>query len=181
VPSPHSSLHPPRMLRRRRSLRGGGARKARPGIAGRLEPALGHHPDPEAMSEIYQAIRNDEIMPITYLDNGDVYIGSRPGDNQLVRLNAKADTAGGYMTVVDTLTDLRPILDPNFVCCITPNHEKKEFCQCHQLLTPTVIYFKTFMAQVKDSFRSNLVMNDCMRPLQVEEAKYDLGGCIAKN
>ena len=42
------------------------------------------------------------------------------------------------------------------------------------------IFGKTFVAQVKDSFRSNLVMNDFMRPLQVEEAKYDLGGCIAK-
>jgi hypothetical protein len=42
------------------------------------------------------------------------------------------------------------------------------------------IFGKTFVTQVKDSFRSNLAMNDFMRPLQVEEAKYDLGGCIAK-
>jgi hypothetical protein len=38
------------------------------------------------------------------------------------------------------------------------------------------IFGETFVSQVKDSFRSNLVMNDFMRPLQVEEVKYDLGG-----
>jgi len=48
---------------------------------------------------------------MTYLDNGYVYIGSRLGDSQLVRLNAEADSAGSYVTVVDTFTNLGPILD----------------------------------------------------------------------
>jgi len=48
---------------------------------------------------------------MTYLDNGYVYIGSRLGDNQLVRLNAEQDAAGSYVTVVDTFTNLGPILD----------------------------------------------------------------------
>ena len=48
---------------------------------------------------------------MTYLDNGYVYIGSRLGDNQLVRLNAEADSAGSYVTVVDTFTNPGPILD----------------------------------------------------------------------
>ena len=48
---------------------------------------------------------------ITYLDNGYVYIGSRLGDSQLVRLNTEQDAAGSYLTIVDTFTNLGPILD----------------------------------------------------------------------
>ena len=48
---------------------------------------------------------------ITYLDNGYVYIGSRLGDSQLVRLNTEQDAAGSYVTIVDTFTNLGPILD----------------------------------------------------------------------
>ena len=48
---------------------------------------------------------------ITYLDNGYVYIGSRLGDSQLVRLNTEQDSEGSYVTVVDTFTNLGPILD----------------------------------------------------------------------
>ena len=48
---------------------------------------------------------------ITYLDNGYVYIGSRLGDSQLVRLNAEKDANGSYVTIVDTFTNLGPILD----------------------------------------------------------------------
>jgi len=48
---------------------------------------------------------------ITYLDNGYVYIGSRLGDSQLVRLNTEQDSTGSYVTVVDTFTNLGPILD----------------------------------------------------------------------
>ena len=48
---------------------------------------------------------------ITYLDNGYVYIGSRLGDSQLVRLNTDQDSLGSYVTVVDTFTNLGPIVD----------------------------------------------------------------------
>ena len=48
---------------------------------------------------------------ITYLDNGYVYIGSRLGDSQLVRLNTEQDDQGSYVSVVDTFTNLGPILD----------------------------------------------------------------------
>ena len=51
------------------------------------------------------------VKTMTYLDKGYVCIGSRLGDNQLVRLNAKADSLGSYVTVVDTFTNLGPILD----------------------------------------------------------------------
>ena len=48
---------------------------------------------------------------MTYLDNGYVYIGSRLGDSQLVRLNVDHDENGSYVTIVDTFTNLGPIVD----------------------------------------------------------------------
>jgi DNA damage-binding protein 1 len=48
---------------------------------------------------------------ITYLDNGYVYIGSRLGDSQLVRLNIDPDEFGSYVTIVDSFTNLGPIVD----------------------------------------------------------------------
>ncbi len=48
---------------------------------------------------------------MTYLDNGYVYVGSRLGDSQLVRLNVEPDENGSYVTIVDTFTNLGPIVD----------------------------------------------------------------------
>lgn len=48
---------------------------------------------------------------ITYLDNGVLFIGSRHGDSQLIRLNTVADENGAYVVVMDTYTNLGPILD----------------------------------------------------------------------
>ena len=48
---------------------------------------------------------------ITYLDNGYVYIGSRLGDSQLVKLNTEPDDQNSYVTVVETFTNLGPIVD----------------------------------------------------------------------
>ncbi|XP_064600976.1 DNA damage-binding protein 1-like [Liolophura sinensis] len=48
---------------------------------------------------------------ITYLDNGVVYIGSRLGDSQLVKLNVVADASGSYVQVMETFTNLGPIVD----------------------------------------------------------------------
>lgn len=48
---------------------------------------------------------------ITYLDNGVLFIGSRIGDSQLVKLNTKGDENGSYVTVMETFTNLAPILD----------------------------------------------------------------------
>ena len=48
---------------------------------------------------------------MTYLDNGYVYIGSRLGDSQLVRLNVEPDVNGSYVTIIDTFTNLGPISD----------------------------------------------------------------------
>lgn len=48
---------------------------------------------------------------ITYLDNSVLFIGSRLGDSQLVKLNTKADDNGSYVTVLETFTNLGPIVD----------------------------------------------------------------------
>lgn len=48
---------------------------------------------------------------ITYLDNGVVYIGSRLGDSQLIKLNIEANEHGSYVEVMETFTNLGPIVD----------------------------------------------------------------------
>ncbi|EDW14370.1 DNA damage-binding protein 1 [Drosophila mojavensis] len=47
---------------------------------------------------------------ITYLDNGFLYIGSRHGDSQLVRLSSEP-IDGSYVIPVENFTNLAPILD----------------------------------------------------------------------
>lgn len=48
---------------------------------------------------------------ITYLDNGVLYIGSRLGDSQLIKLNSKTDDGGSYVTIMESFTNLAPIMD----------------------------------------------------------------------
>lgn len=48
---------------------------------------------------------------ITYLDNGVLFIGSRHGDSQLVKLNTSANENGTYVMPMETFTNLGPIMD----------------------------------------------------------------------
>lgn len=48
---------------------------------------------------------------ITYLDNGVLYIGSRHGDSQLVKLSSTANKDGSYVVPMETFTNLGPIMD----------------------------------------------------------------------
>ena len=52
---------------------------------------------------------------LTYLDNGVVFVGSRFGDSQLVKLNVHADENNSYVTVMETFTNLAPIVDMTIV------------------------------------------------------------------
>lgn len=52
---------------------------------------------------------------LTYLDNGVVFIGSRFGDSQLVKLNVVPDENNSYVTVMETFTNLAPIVDMTIV------------------------------------------------------------------
>ena len=48
---------------------------------------------------------------ITYLDNGVLFIGSRMGDSQLVKLHSQANENGSYVVPMESFTNLGPILD----------------------------------------------------------------------
>lgn len=48
---------------------------------------------------------------ITYLDNGVLFIGSRHGDSQLVKLNSNINENGTYVVPMETFTNLGPIMD----------------------------------------------------------------------
>lgn len=48
---------------------------------------------------------------ITYLDEGIVFIGSKFGDSQLIKLNVNRDETGSFITVLESYTNLGPIID----------------------------------------------------------------------
>ncbi|PFX32002.1 DNA damage-binding protein 1 [Stylophora pistillata] len=48
---------------------------------------------------------------LTYLDNGVVFIGSALGDSQLVKLNTETNENGSHVHVMETFTNLGPIVD----------------------------------------------------------------------
>ncbi|KAM0887190.1 hypothetical protein ACQ4PT_029232 [Festuca glaucescens] len=48
---------------------------------------------------------------ISYLDNGVVYVGSRFGDSQLVKLNLQSDATGSFVEVLERYVNLGPIVD----------------------------------------------------------------------
>ncbi|KXJ71791.1 DNA damage-binding protein 1 [Aedes albopictus] len=65
------------------------------------------------VKDIKVELLGDITIPecITYLDNGVLFIGSRHGDSQLVKLNTTAGDNGAYVTVMETFTNLAPIID----------------------------------------------------------------------
>ena len=67
------------------------------------EPAISTCPRPTGDCSIPECIN--------YLDNGVVFVGSRMGDSQLVQLRVQPDEAGSYLTVLDSHTNLAPIVD----------------------------------------------------------------------
>jgi DNA damage-binding protein 1 len=48
---------------------------------------------------------------LTYLDNGVVFVGSRLGDSQLVKLNVEVNEQGSYIHVMESFTNLGPVVD----------------------------------------------------------------------
>ncbi|XP_074523134.1 DNA damage-binding protein 1 [Halichoeres trimaculatus] len=48
---------------------------------------------------------------LTYLDNGVVFVGSRLGDSQLVKLSVDSNDQGSFVAVMETFTNLGPIVD----------------------------------------------------------------------
>ncbi len=71
-------------------------------------------PDGPVIKDLKLELLGETTTPesMSYLDNGYVYIGSRLGDSQLVKLNAEADeVSGSYVSVIDSFTNLGPIVD----------------------------------------------------------------------
>ncbi|CAG2121468.1 unnamed protein product, partial [Medioppia subpectinata] len=48
---------------------------------------------------------------MTYLDNGVVYVGSRMGDSQLIKLKLEPNESGSFVDILETFTNLGPIVD----------------------------------------------------------------------
>ncbi|KAF9971393.1 DNA damage-binding protein 1a [Actinomortierella ambigua] len=48
---------------------------------------------------------------IVYLDNNHLFVGSHLGDSQLIRLHEDVDEHGEYIEVVETFTNIGPVLD----------------------------------------------------------------------
>ena len=48
---------------------------------------------------------------LTYLDNGVVYVGSRLGDSQLVKLNVEQNEDGSFAEIMESFTNLGSIVD----------------------------------------------------------------------
>lgn len=48
---------------------------------------------------------------LSYLDNNYIFVGSRLGDSQLVKLNLEANDSGNYITVIESFVNLAPIVD----------------------------------------------------------------------
>ncbi|KAG0252722.1 DNA damage-binding protein 1a [Actinomortierella ambigua] len=48
---------------------------------------------------------------IVYLDNNHLFVGSHLGDSQLIRLHEDMDEQGEYIEVVETFTNIGPVLD----------------------------------------------------------------------
>ncbi|KAH9394713.1 DNA damage-binding protein 1 [Tyrophagus putrescentiae] len=48
---------------------------------------------------------------LTYLDNNYIFVGSRMGDSQLIKLNLEANDSGNYIEIIDSFVNLAPIVD----------------------------------------------------------------------
>ena len=46
---------------------------------------------------------------LVYLDNGVVFVGSRFGDSQLIKLNPQPNEAQSFITVLETFPNIGPI------------------------------------------------------------------------
>ena len=64
---------------------------------------------------------------LSYLDNGVIFVGSHYGDSQLVKL-LTASRNGSYVQVVETFTNLAPILDATLVDDPNSNQVRSVAC-----------------------------------------------------
>jgi len=79
---------------------------------GCLYVLLLHH-DENKITDLKLELLGETSIPstISYLDNGVLFAGSTYGDSQLIKLNSEKDEHGSYVEVLDTFTNLGPIVD----------------------------------------------------------------------
>merc|ERR1739838_92960 len=82
-------------------------------MSGRLFMLLLDKPEEKGDPTVKVELLGEVNIPecITYLDNGVVFIGSRLGDSQLIKLNTEMDSIGQYVSVMQTFNNLGPIVD----------------------------------------------------------------------
>ena len=88
---------------------------------------------------------------VTYLDNGVVFIGSRLGDSQLVKLNVNADENNSYVTVMETFTNLAPIVDMTIVDLDRQGQGQLVTCSGNETFSPLKIKFHASTLHSKDN------------------------------
>ncbi|XP_071542214.1 DNA damage-binding protein 1 [Panulirus ornatus] len=82
-------------------------------MSGRLFMLLLDKSDERAEALVKVELLGETSIPecLTYLDNGVVFVGSRLGDSQLIKLNTELDSSGQYVTIMQTFNNLGPIVD----------------------------------------------------------------------
>ena len=81
-------------------------------LAGRLFMLILRCEDGE-VKELNLELLGETTIPecIVYLDNGVVFVGSRMGDSQLIKLMLEPNDSGSFVDVMETFTNLGPIVD----------------------------------------------------------------------
>src|SRR5690606_25447860 len=86
-------------------------------MSGRIFLLLLEHTERSDNRAVVKNLKLEHLGEVTipeclaYLDNGVVYVGSRLGDSQLIKLNTEPDENGSYIDTLDTFTNLGPIVD----------------------------------------------------------------------
>ncbi|DAZ92907.1 TPA: LOW QUALITY PROTEIN: hypothetical protein N0F65_013069, partial [Lagenidium giganteum] len=79
---------------------------------GTLSVVALQHNDREVVGAHLEVLGETSIAScLSYLDNGVVFVGSTFGDSQLIKLLPERDERGSYIEVLDTYTNIGPIVD----------------------------------------------------------------------
>ena len=84
---------------------------------------------------------------ITYLDNGFVFVGSKLGDSQVIKLNdTLTDSCTSHLSILETITNLGPIVDLAVVHCENQGPDQIVTCSGMgkgKMLHPCLFYRNT--------------------------------------
>ncbi|XP_077558107.1 DNA damage-binding protein 1-like [Haemaphysalis longicornis] len=101
-------------------------------LAGRLFMLLVHYEDHMDGTRVVGDLRLEFLGEITipeclcYLDNGVVYVGSRLGDSQLIKLDSQRNDQGSHVELMEAFTNLGPIVD----MCLVDSEGQAQLVTC---------------------------------------------------